>query len=111
MFRGCALLISSIFTISLLPVSSPAAPFYTPPCVNERDSTDDALYALERCLLKQSHPPFKSDKETEAASICSREMKEFLDLRDAYRRCLKPFAQSESQSQSKVEVTPPAPKS
>lgn len=110
MYLSRAMLLIAL-AVAGLPTIGRAAPFYTPPCVNERDSTDDSLYALERCLLRQTHPPFKTDKETESAAICPREMKELLDMRDTYRRCLKPFAQSESQSQSKVEVTPPAPKS
>lgn len=62
--------------------------FYSPPCLNQLNDKDDALFSLERCLDKKSKPPFKGDEEGGPLPICSKEMQGLLAKRETYKNCL-----------------------
>jgi hypothetical protein len=71
------------------PVKGYSVGFYTPPCLDQLNDKDDALFSLERCLVKKSKPPFKGDEEVGPLPICSKEMQELLVKRETYKNCLE----------------------
>ncbi len=65
-----------------------SAAFYTPPCYEKRDTTDDALINLHRCLVRGSRPPFEDPNNVASASFCARELEALVERRNEYKNCL-----------------------